>query len=83
MDEQDWARYRKRLRTRASRQLLLIIAPFVALVALLKIVAPTDYPAGDMRNSGEFRLLFYGLFIAFAVAMAVAAVRWLRADRQP
>jgi hypothetical protein len=82
MDEQDWVGYRKRLKARASRQLLLIIAPIVALVAVLKILAPMDHPVGDIRNSIEFRLVFYGLFIAFSVAIAFAAVRWLRADQQ-
>ena len=83
MNEQDWAATRKRLRTRTSRQMLLVLGPFVALINVLKIAAPMDYPAGDIRNSLEFRLLIYGLFIAFAVAATVAAVRWLRADRQP
>jgi ABC-type uncharacterized transport system YnjBCD permease subunit len=82
MDELDWAAYRRRVRTRTSCQMLLIIAPFMALIAILKIVAPMDYSAGDIRNSIEFRLLFYGLFIAFAVGMMVAAARWLRADRR-
>jgi hypothetical protein len=56
MDELDWAAYRRRVRTRTSCQMLLIIAPFMALIAILKIVAPMDYSAGDIRNSIEFRL---------------------------
>jgi hypothetical protein len=83
MDEQGWSDYRKRLRTRTSRQLLLIIAPVSVLVAVFKILEPMDYPAGDIRNSIEFRFVVYGLVIAIAVAMAVAAVRWLRADGRP
>ena len=82
MDEQDWAAYRKRLRTRAGSQMGLILGPFVALIAALKIIAPMDYPVGDIRNSVEFRLLFYGLFIAFAVAVTVTSVRWLQANRR-
>jgi hypothetical protein len=82
MDEQDWEAYRKRLRTRVSCQMLLVIGPLVALVAVVKIVFPTDYPVGDIRNMVEFRVLFYGLFGAFGVAITVAAVRWLRADRR-
>lgn len=82
MDERDWAAYRKRLRTRTACQMAVVIGPFVGLAGVLKLVTPTDYPVGDFRSSVEFRLLFYGLFIAFALAMTVAAVRWLRADRQ-
>ena len=82
MDEQDWAAYRKRLRTRAGRQMLAIISPLVVLVSVLKILAPMDYPVDDIRNSLEFRLLLYGLFVAFAVAALVASVRWLLTDRR-
>jgi hypothetical protein len=82
MDEQIWAAHRKRLRTRTARQLGLILSPFVAFVALLKVLAPMDYPVGDIRNSLEFRLFFYGLFVAFAAAFFIASVRWLRADRR-
>jgi hypothetical protein len=62
--------------------MLVVLGPFVALVAVLKLIAPMDYPVGDIRNSVEFRLVFYGLFIAFAVGATIAALRWLRADRE-
>jgi hypothetical protein len=51
-------------------------------VAILKILEPMDYPAGDIRNSIEFRLIFYGLWIAFDLILVVAAARWLGADRR-
>jgi hypothetical protein len=82
MDEQDWAAYRKRLRTRTARQMALIIFPLVALMSVIKILEPMDYPVGDLRNSLEFRLLFYGLFVAFAVAVLIDSVRWLLTDRR-
>ena len=82
MDEDYWAAYRKRLRTRTSRQMFLIIGPIMMLVSVLKILEPMDYPAGDVRNAIAFRLVFYGLFIAFAVLGMVASLRWLRADRR-
>jgi hypothetical protein len=44
----------------------LIICPLVILIAVLKILEPMDYPVGDVRNSIEWRLVFYGAFIAVA-----------------
>jgi len=64
------------------RQLGLIISPFAGFVALLKILAPVDNPVGDIRNSLEFRLFFYGLLVALAAAFFIASIRWLRADRR-
>ena len=60
----------------------LIICPIVVLVAVLKILEPVDYAVGDVRNSIEFRLVVYGLFITFAVLGIIASVRWLLADRR-
>ena len=82
MDDRAWAEFRARLRTRTSRQMALIICPFIILIAVLKILQPMDYPVGDARNSIVFRLVFYGLFIAFAVLGIVASARWLLADRR-
>jgi hypothetical protein len=82
MDERAWAEYRARLRTRTSRQMALIICPVIVLVAVLKILEPMDYSVGDVRNSIEFRLVVYGLFIAFAVLGIIASARWLLADRR-
>jgi hypothetical protein len=59
-----------------------LIAPLGILVLIVKILEPMNYPAGDIRNNVEFRLAFYGLWIAFLVAAMVAAARWLRADRR-
>ena len=81
MDEQDWVAFRKHARTRTSRQMALIICPFIVILAVVKIAEPMDYPVGDLRDSIEFRLVFYGLFIVFALAGLVASARWLLADR--
>ena len=82
MDDRAWAEFRTRLRTRTSRQMALIICPFGILIAVLKILEPMDYPAGDIRNSIEWRLVFYGAIIVVAALGIVASARWLLADRQ-
>jgi hypothetical protein len=82
VDEEYWKALRKRLRTRTSRQMFLIVGPAIVILAVLKILEPMDYPAGDFRNDIAFRLIFYGFFITFAVVGTVASVRWLLADRR-
>ena len=82
MNEQDWVAFRKHARTRTSRQMALIICPFIVILALVKIAEPMDYPVGDLRNSIEFRLAFYGLFVVFALAAIIASARWLLSDRR-
>lgn len=77
MDDQAWASFRARLRKRSGLQMMLIISPFIDFVAILKILEPMDYPAGDVRNSIALRLAFYGLFIAFAIASFLVWVRSL------
>lgn len=84
MDEHYWRDFRARVRKRASTQMMLLIAPALVVLAILKILEPMDYPSGDIRNSIEFRLVFYGLWIAVMVGAFIAGVRWLRADsRKP
>lgn len=84
MDEHYWRDFRARARRRVSTQMLLIIAPAAIVIAILKMLEPMNYPAGDLRNSIEFRLVFYGLWIAGMVVAFIAGVRWLRADsRKP
>lgn len=82
MDEHDWVAFRKHAQTRTSRQMALIICPFIVILALVKIAEPMHYPVGDLRNSIEFRLVFYGVFIVFALAAMIASARWLLADRR-
>jgi hypothetical protein len=82
MDEHYWREFRARSRKRTSMQMVFFVAPFGIFVAILKILEPMDYPAGDVRNSIEFRLAFYGAAIALAILFMVAASRWLRADRR-
>lgn len=82
MDDRAWAEFRARLRTRTSRQMALILCPFVILIAVLRILGPMDYPVGDARNSIEWRLVVYGAFIVFAALGIVASARWLLADRR-
>ncbi len=60
----------------------LIVCPFIVILALLKIAEPMGYPVGDLRNSIEFRLVFYGLFIVFALGAIIASARWLLSDRR-
>ena len=69
-----------RARRRAGAQMLLIIGPIGIIVALLQIFGPLDHPPGDWRDDIAFRLLTFGLFIAFDIALIVGAVRLLRRD---
>jgi hypothetical protein len=82
MDEHPLSEFRAKARKRTSMQMLFFVAPFGIFIAISKILEPMDYPAGDIRNSIEFRLAFYGLAIALAILLMVAAFRWLRADRR-
>lgn len=80
MDEGYWRDFRAKARKRTSMKMLLLIAPLGIIVAILKILGPMDYPAGDIRNSIEFRLVFYGLWIVIDLIFIAVASRWLRAD---
>jgi hypothetical protein len=82
MDEKYWREFRARARKRTSMQMALLLSPFAIVVVIVKILEPMVYPAGDIRNSIEFRLAFYGLWIALLLGLMVAAARWLRADRR-
>jgi len=83
VDEEYWAAYRKRLRERAARQLFLfVIGPVFIVGALLVIVAPTDYPPGDIRGEVAYRVATVGLLIAFAIVTMVTSARWLLRDRR-
>jgi hypothetical protein len=48
MDEGHWREFRATARKRTSMQMGLLIAPFGIVVAILKILEPMDYPAGDI-----------------------------------
>jgi hypothetical protein len=82
MDERDWEAYRRRVRERSSRQMALFFCPMLILVAVWAFFAPTDYPAGDFRDTIVFRLLASGFFIALGVVGFVLSARWLLADRR-
>jgi hypothetical protein len=80
-DADYWRAFRVRARRRASSQVLLfLIGPIGIVVAILRMLEPMGYPAGDLRNSIEFRLLTYGLAIAFDIGLMVLSARWLLAD---
>lgn len=81
-DEDYWRAFRARARKRTSMQMMLLIGPVGIAITLFKILEPMTYPAGDIRNSLDFRLLFYGAFIVFILTLMIAAVRWLRSDRR-
>jgi hypothetical protein len=63
-------------------QMMLVIGPIGIAVAVIKILEPVTYPAGDIRNSLDFRLLFYGAAIVFLLTLMVVAARWLQNDRR-
>ena len=82
MDEHYWRDFRARARKRTSMQMVFFVAPFGIFITILKILEPMDYPAGDIRNSIEWRVAFYGLAIVLLILLMVHASRWLRADRR-
>jgi len=83
VDEEYWAAYRKRLRERAARQLFLfVIGPLSIVGALFAIVAPTDYPPGDVRGEVAYRVATVGILIAFGIVTIVTSARWLMRDRR-
>lgn len=82
MDDQAWAAFRKRIRTRARCQMALFVCPFGIVVALLTAIQPGDYAPGDIRASVAYRVVFSGLIIVVMVIVLVTSVRWLLADRR-
>jgi len=83
VDEEYWAAYRKRVRERVARQgFLFVLGPVFIVGALLAIVAPIDYPPGDIRGEVVFQVASAGLLAAFAIITMVASARWLLRDRR-
>jgi len=82
MDEDYWVAYRKRVRRRASTYGALILCPVVIAVAVLLALSPMDHPAGDIRDMVAFRIVVYGCFTVFALALLMGSIRWLLADRK-
>jgi hypothetical protein len=60
----------------------MLIAPFGIVVGIMKILEPVYYPPDDIRNTIEFRLVFYGLMIALFVVVFVASARYKIGDRR-
>jgi hypothetical protein len=83
VDEEYWAAYRRHVREGAARQVLLfVIGPLFIFGALLTIVAPIDYPPGDIRGEVVFRVATVALLMVFAIVTMVASARWLLRDRR-
>jgi hypothetical protein len=82
VDDEYWAAYRRRLKERVGHQGFLIIGAIIILGAVLGLMLPIDYPAGDIRGDFAFRVISLGALITFAVIGIVASVRWLMADRK-
>jgi hypothetical protein len=80
LDERYWANFRARARERVGAQMGLPICAVMIFVAILKIVEPMDYPAGDLRNSIEFRVVLYGALIILGSAFAIRGLRALIGD---
>jgi hypothetical protein len=58
--------------------MLLVIAPAVALGAVLRGLGSHEYPAGDIRNEPLFWLAVVAGTIILAAVMLVSAVREIR-----
>ena len=86
MDDPESAAYlaqaRERIRRTRSRQaawfILVLWAPVALLIAVVKLLEPHDYPAGDLRNEPAFWVGVALVTVLFVVVMVVLAVRQLR-----
>jgi len=80
----DWTAYRARVRGRAQRQFNAVIASVIFVGALFvvvaRVLAPQDYPAGDIRNDLLFRLAFGAFFLVVSASLLVATIRRLRRE---
>lgn len=80
--EPDWVAYRERVRDRAQRQFSAVLAVVIFTVGLLvvglELVAPTDYPTGDVRNELWFRLAFGAFLLGVGGAVLVGSLWRLR-----
>lgn len=81
--EPDWDAYHKAYREKLGRRfsagVALVIAVVGVFVIVVKVLAPQDYPSGDIRNELVFRLALSGFFL---VLICLAVVGTLRALRQ-
>jgi hypothetical protein len=68
-------RSRERLRRRSAAWISLLLAPLVALSAVLKIFQEHDYPAGDIQNEPLFWIAT-GAFLCIIAAAAILVSIW-------
>jgi hypothetical protein len=47
---------------------------------VVRVLAPQDYPVGDVRNDLLFRLAFGGFLLVISGSLLVATIRRLRRD---
>jgi hypothetical protein len=82
--EADWIAYRSRIRDlqrrRAAAGALVVVFVGAVFVVVGRLLAPQDYPAGDIRNEIGFRLALAAFFLVLIGAMLVGALRRLRRD---
>jgi hypothetical protein len=81
-DERYWRAFKARARRRTNHQMALILCPLLIVLAIYGFLSPKIYQAGDFRDTIEFRLVFFGLFIALNVAGMIVSIRWLWKDRR-
>ena len=84
-EEPDWDAYRKAYREKLGRRfsagVALVIAVVGVFVIVVKVLAPQDYPAGDIRNELVFRLALSGFFFALICFAVVGTQRALRQNQ--
>lgn len=83
-EEPDWEAYRARIRERGRRRAaasaLAIVFAGAIFVVVVRVVAPQDYPSGDIRNEIGFRLALAAFFLVLIGTMLIGALRRLRRD---
>lgn len=70
--------YRDKISRRFSAAVAFVIAVVGVFVIVVRVLAPQDYPAGDIRNEIGFRLAFAAFFLLLIGTVLVGAVRRLR-----
>jgi hypothetical protein len=78
--EPDWIAFRRRARRRRSAMFALVLEPFVLLVTAIRVFEPHEYPHGDIRNEPLFWAIIGLVFVLFASAFLIMAIRILRED---
>jgi hypothetical protein len=73
----------QRIQRRYGAMGMLIVAPFILVMAGVKVFEQHDYPAGDIRNEAWFWAAFGVAALTFAVVAIVGSIREIRRGNPP